>query len=178
MSATSAHKTVLFGLFNDEEDLKRACKKAMAQHLNIGDVYSPFPVHGLDPILDLKESRLHYLGFVYGATGTTLAFGLMSWIFTRDWPIIFGGKPFWSVPAFIPMTFESTVMLSAVGMTFTFYTICGMWPGMQPKILHDRITDDKFCISFDVTNSDGAEMDKLRGFLSGVGASEIQTKTF
>ena len=178
MANPSAHKTVLFGLFNDETDLLRACKKAMAQHLNIGDVYSPFPVHGLDPILDLKESRLHYLGFVYGATGCLMAFGLMSWIFTRDWPIIFGGKPFWSVPAFIPMTFESTVMLSAVGMTFTFYTICGMWPGMKPKILHDRITDDKFCISFDVTNSDAAETEKYRSFLGSVGASEIQTKTF
>lgn len=175
--ATASHKNILFGLYNDEEDLKRAVRKANAEHIDISDVYTPFPVHGLDPLLHLHESRLHYLGFVYGITGTTLAFGLMSWIFTRDWPIIFGGKPFWSVPAFIPMTFESTVMLSAVGMTFTFYIICGMWPGMQPKILHDRITDDKFCIAFDTSNSDAGSVAKFQKFLTETGASEIQTKT-
>ncbi len=173
----SANKTVLFGLYSDDDDLKRACKKAVNQHLDMDDVYTPFPVHGLDPILGLKESRLHYLGFIYGATGCLLAFGLMSWIFTRDWPIIFGGKPFWSVPAFIPMTFESTVMLASVGMTFTFYTICGLWPGMQPKILHDRLTDDKFAITFDVTNADSATADKYRAFLTATGAEEIQTKS-
>jgi hypothetical protein len=176
--ATAANKSVLFGLFDDEEDLKRAVKKANKEHLPIGDVYTPFPVHGLDPLLGLQESRLHYLGFIYGATGTTLAFGLMSWIFTRDWPIIFGGKPFWSVPAFIPITFESTVLLSAWGMTITFYVICGMWPGMKPKILHDRITDDKFALAFDVSGENAGDSDKFKNFLSSVGASEIQTKTF
>jgi hypothetical protein len=88
----SNSKKVLFGLYNDEEDLKSAIKVANEGHLDIMDVYTPFPVHGLDPVLGLKESRLHYLGFIYGATGATFGFLTMSWIFTRDWPIMFGGK--------------------------------------------------------------------------------------
>ena len=167
---------VLYGLYDDEEVLLKAVKEANAQHLDIMDVYSPFPVHGLDPLLGLEESRLHIAGFVYGALGTLTAFGFMTWVFTRDWPIIFGGKPYWSVPAFIPITFELTVLFAAVGMVATFYVICGLWPGADNVHLDDRITDDKFCIAFDATGFTGG-VDKLRDFFSATGASEVNTKT-
>ncbi len=173
----SNSKKVLFGLYNDEEDLKSAIKVANDGHLDIMDVYTPFPVHGLDPVLGLKESRLHYLGFIYGATGATFGFLTMSWIFTRDWPIMFGGKPYWSVPAFIPITFEMTVLFAAWGMTITFYTICGMWPGVKAKTLDDRITDDKFCVAFDVTDASEGDVDQLRGFFSRTNAAEVNVKT-
>jgi len=167
---------VLYGLYNDEEDLKSAVKAANAAHLDIMDVFTPFPVHGLDPILGLKESRLHYLGFIYGATGASFGFLAMSWIFTSDWPILFGGKPYWSVPAFIPITFEMTVLFAAWGMTLTFYTICGMWPGVKAKTLDHRITDDKFCVAFNVTDASDSEVDNLRGFFSRTHAAEVNTK--
>ncbi len=173
----ASSKKVLYGLYNDEEDLKSAVKAANGQHLDIMDVLTPFPVHGLDPIMGLKESRLHYLGFIFGGIGTLVAFLCMSWIFTRDWPIVFGGKPYWSVPAYIPITFENTVLYASWGMTLTFYTICGMWPGVQPKILDDRITDDKFCIAFDVTHSADGDVDGLKKFFSNTGAGEVNLKT-
>jgi len=173
----SNSKKVLFGLYNDEEDLKSAIKVANEGHLDIMDVYTPFPVHGLDPVLGLKESRLHYLGFIYRATGATFGFLTMSWIFTRDWPIMFGGKPYWSVPAFIPITFEMTVLFAAWGMTITFYTICGMWPGVKAKTLDDRITDDKFCVAFDVTDASEGDVDQLKGFFSKTNAAEVNVKT-
>ena len=168
---------VLYGLYNDEEDLKRAVKTANSDHLDIMDVFTPFPVHGLDPVLGLKESRLHHLGFIYGALGALFGFGAMTWIFTSDWPIIFGGKPYWSVPAFIPITFEMTVLFSAWGMTLTFYTICGMWPGAKNPTLDNRITDDKFCIAFDVTGAGDNTVDNLKGFFGRTGAAEINVKT-
>ncbi len=174
----AAHSNkVLFGLYNDEEDLKSAIKVANAAHLDIMDVYTPFPVHGLDPILGLKESRLHYLGFIYGAVGASFGFLAMSWIFTRDWPILFGGKPYWSVPAFIPITFEMTVLFAAWGMTITFYTICGMWPGVKARTLDDRITDDKFCVAFDVTSASEGDVDGLKGFFKQTNAAEVNVKT-
>lgn len=168
---------VLYGLYNDEEDLKAAVAEARDAHLDIMDVYTPFPVHGLDPILGLKESRLHILGFIYGATGALFGFLVMTWVFTRDWPIIFGGKPYWSVPAFIPITFEMTVLFAAWGMTITFYTICGLWPGVKAKTLDNRITDDKFCLAFDVTDADNSSVEKLKQFFSKSGAAEVSTKT-
>ncbi|MBK9337121.1 MAG: DUF3341 domain-containing protein [Lewinellaceae bacterium] len=173
----AASKKVLYGLYNDEEDLKSAVKSARKSHLDIMDVLTPFPVHGLDPILGLSESRLHILGFIYGAIGATFGFGFMSWALARDWPTMFGGKPYWPVPSFIPITFEMTVLFAAWGMTITFYTICGMWPGAQATILDNRITDDKFCIAFDVTNSEEKDVSGLQAFFSKTGAAEVNLKT-
>lgn len=172
--ANNNHTEVIFGLYDDEEDLLRAVKAAKRDHLDIYDVFTPFPVHGLDPILGLEESRLHQAGFIYGALGTLTAFLGMTWIFTKDWPSIFGGKPYWSVPAFIPITFELTVLFAAIGMTVTFYIINGLGPGVVNTYLDDRITDDKFCIAFD--RSSVSEED-AQSFFKATGASEVNSKT-
>ena len=110
----SQNREILYGLYDDDEDLMKAVKAANKDHLDIYDVYTPFPVHGLDHLMHFSESRLHIAGFVFGAMGTLTAFLFMTWVFTRDWPIIFGGKPYWSIPAFIPITFELTVLLSLI----------------------------------------------------------------
>ncbi|MCB0646333.1 MAG: DUF3341 domain-containing protein [Saprospiraceae bacterium] len=167
------HKEVIYGLYNDETELLRAVKAAKNQHIEIMDVYSPFPVHGLDPILGLEESRLHIAGFVYGMLGTLTAFLGMTWIFTKDWPVIFGGKPYWSVPAFIPITFELTVLFASIGMVVTFYIVSGMGPGITNNYLDDRITDDKFCIAFD--KSEVSESD-AQAFFQSTGAAEVNVK--
>jgi hypothetical protein len=169
------NREILFGLYDDEEFLLDAVHTANGEHLEITDVYTPFPVHGLDPLLGLSESRLHVAGFIYGMTGTLIAFSFMTWVFTSNWPIIFGGKPYWSVPAFIPITFEFTVLMAAVGMVFTFYIICGLGPGVTNPYLHPRITDDKFCISFDITDKTTEEIAELRAFFNKTGA-DIHTK--
>ncbi|MEQ8707310.1 MAG: DUF3341 domain-containing protein [Phaeodactylibacter sp.] len=170
------NKDILYGLYNDEEYLLKAVDHANAEGLEITEVFTPFPVHGLDPKLGLAESRLHIAGFVYGLLGTLTAFLFMTWVFTRDWPIIFGGKPYFSAPAFIPITFELTVLFAAVGMVVTFYIICGLGPGVTIPTLDDRITDDKFCIAFDVTGAEATLTDQLKGFFSQTGAAEVNTK--
>ena len=152
----------------------RAVKQAKADHLEIMDVYTPFPVHGLDPLLGLSESRLHIAGFVYGMMGTLTAFLGMTWIFTKDWPIIFGGKPHWSFPAFVPIIFELTVLFAAIGMTVSFYIVNGLGPGVVNPTIDLRITDDKFCIAFDKSEVDAS---KVESFLQGSGAAEIHSKT-
>ena len=169
----SNNKDIIYGLYDDEEILLKAVKEARSQHLEIMDVYSPFPVHGLDPLLGLAESRLHIAGFVYGMLGTLTAFLGMTWIFTKDWPIIFGGKPYWSVPAFIPITFELTVLFASIGMVVSFYIVCGMGPGVTNPTIDDRITDDKFCIAFDKAEVNPGDAEE---FLKSSGASEINSK--
>jgi hypothetical protein len=168
-----AHREVIYGLYNDEQDLLKAVKKANAQHLDIMDVFTPFPVHGLDDLLGIEESRLHIAGFVYGMLGTLTAFLGMTWIFTKDWPIIFGGKPYWSVPAFIPITFELTVLFACIGMVVTFYIVNGMGPGVTNPTLDDRITDDKFCLAFDKSQVDSGD---AKSFFSATGAAEVGEK--
>lgn len=169
-----AKRDVIYGLYNDEQDLLRAIREANKKHLEIMDVYTPFPVHGIDDLLDLEESRLHIAGFVYGMIGTLTAFLGMTWIFTKDWPIIFGGKPYWSVPAFIPIIFELTVLFACIGMVVTFYIVNGMGPGVTNPTLDDRITDDKFCLAFDKAKVSESDANSL---LNSTGAAEINTKT-
>lgn len=169
----SNNKEVIYGLYNDETELLSAVRQANKQHLEIMDVFTPFPVHGLDPLLHLSESRLHQGGFVYGMIGLLTAFLGMTWIFTKDWPILIGGKPYWSVPAFIPITFEMTVLFASWGMVITFYIICGMGPGITNKVLDDRITDDKFCIAF---NKSSADVNKVNEFFRSTGAAEVNSK--
>jgi hypothetical protein len=169
-------KEVLYGLYDDEQVLLQAVHKAKADHLDIMDVYTPFPVHGLDEAMGLSESRLHQVGFIFGAIGALTAFLFMTWVFTRDWPIIFGGKPYWSIPAFIPITFELTVLFSAIGMVVAYYTVCGLAPGVTNPTLDDRITDDKFCLAFQTNGASQQEIDKLKSFLSASGAEEINAK--
>ena len=170
------NKEILFGLYHDEEDLLLAVKYAKEKHLDIHDVFSPFPVHGLDSVLGLKESRLHMAGFVYGLVGTLTAFLFMTWVFTRDWPIIFGGKPYWSVPSFIPITFELTVLFASIGMVVTFFVINGQGPGVTNIVLDDRITDDKFCIAFEITGDKEVLNETYRTFFEESGAHEVRTK--
>ncbi|MCP4437732.1 MAG: DUF3341 domain-containing protein [Aureispira sp.] len=170
------NKKVLFGLYDDEEILKSAITKIQHEDAEIMEVFTPFPVHGLEHVLGFNESRIHIAGFAYGLFGTCTAFGFMSWVFTQDWPIIFGGKPYFSAPSFIPITFEFTVLMAAVGMVITFYLICGLGPGVTNPYLHPRITDDKFCVAFDVTDSSSEEVNALSDLLARTNAEEIQTK--
>ncbi|MCH2043704.1 MAG: DUF3341 domain-containing protein [Saprospiraceae bacterium] len=167
------NKKVLYGLYDDEEVLLKAIKE-IKKEAEIWDVFTPFPVHGLEHAMDLKESRLHISGFLYGLLGAATAFGFMSWVFTRDWPIIFGGKPYFSAPSFIPITFEFTVLMAAVGMVVTFYLVCGLGPGVTNPYLHPRITDDKFCIAFDITKTSKEEVEHLRHLLQETGAPSNQ----
>ncbi len=170
-------KNILFGLYDDEEILKTAIVQANADHLNIMDVLTPFPVHGLDPLLGLAESRLHIGGFVFGLIGTLTAFLGMTWIFTRDWPQIYGGKPYWPILSFVPISFELTVLFASIGMVVTFYIINGQGPGIKNPIIHPRITDDKFCIAFDTDELGDSQVEKLRNFFKQTGASLVETKT-
>ena len=170
-------KNIIFGLYDDEEDLKSAVRRANADHLQIMDVLTPFPVHGLDPLLGLAESRIHIGGFVYGMLGTLTAFLGMTWIFTRDWPQIYGGKPYWPILSFIPITFELTVLFASIGMVVTFYIINGQGPGITNPIIHPSITDDKFCIAFTTDDVEHQQVDKYRQFFQNTGASLVETKT-
>jgi len=168
-------KKILFGLYDDEQILLEAVKEAKQDHLNILDVYTPFPVHGLDSILGLTESRLHIVGFLFGCIGALTAFLGMSWMFTKDWPMIIGGKPYWSVPAFIPITFELTVLFASIGMVVVFYAVNGLSPRTHTEVLHPRITDDKFAIAFDTSLSTNEEIARLETFFERSGA-EVHMK--
>jgi hypothetical protein len=116
----SGIKKFVVGSFDDEAVLFPAVKNVRKAGYKIHDIYTPFPVHGLDHAMGLRETSIHTAGFIYAITGTTTALTFISWVFTKDWPLNIGGKPHFALPAWIPITFELTVLFSAVGMVLTF----------------------------------------------------------
>jgi hypothetical protein len=169
-----AIKKFAVACFDDEEVLFPAVKKVRSSGYKLHDVYTPFPVHGLDQALGLKETDLHVAGFIYGLTGTATALGFMSWIFTKDWPVNFGGKPHLSLPAFIPITFELTVLFAAVGMVLTFCYINQIMPGVKKHIFHPRQTDDLFVMAIEL--NDHVSETEVIDFLKSIGGMETSVQ--
>src|SRR5947207_15439149 len=107
-----AIKKYIVGSFDDEAVLFPAVKKVRRAGYKIHEVFTPFPIHGLDKAMGLRDTSLHTAGFIYGITGTSIAVGIITWALTSDWPIVFGGKPFFAFPAWIPITFELKVLMA------------------------------------------------------------------
>lgn len=164
-------KKFVVGNFDDEEVLFPAVKKVRRAGYKIHDVYTPFPIHGLDKALGLRETSLHTAGFIYGITGTMTALGFITWALSIDWQINFGGKPYFSLPAWIPITFELTVLFSSIGMVLTFCWLCQMAPFVKKDHFNPRSTDDTFVMALECTGKTN-ELEAI-AFLNSVGAKEV-----
>jgi hypothetical protein len=135
-------------MYDDDDTLKEAASQLVAKGIHIREVYSPFPIHGIDPIIGIKRTRLAIAAFLYATTGTTLALLGMWYFMIHDWPMNIGGKPSFSLienlPAFIPVTFEFSVLCGAHGMAITYLLRNGTLPGMPATNPDPRTTDNMF----------------------------------
>lgn len=131
--------------FETEEGLLEGVKAAKRAGLTVIDAYTPFAVHGLDEAMELKRSRLPWVCFFAGLTGAVLALGFQVWVSAASWALNVGGKPFVSLPAFIPVTFEVTVLFAALGSVAVFFARSKLWPGKRAGVL-PRVTDDRFAL--------------------------------
>lgn len=167
-----AKKKFVVACFDNEDVLFPAVKKVRVAGYKIHDVYTPMPVHGLDHVMGLRETSLHTAGFIYGITGTTTALTGISYVLTYDWPLNIGGKPHFALPAWIPVTFELTVLFAAVGMVLTFCYLCQMAPFVKKHVFHPRATDDLFVMVIECTTK--TNTDDLQAFLKSSGAIETE----
>ncbi len=169
-----AVKKFITGNFDEEAVLFPAVKKARRSGYKIHDVFTPFPIHGLDHAMGLRDTSLHTAGFIYGITGTSTALGFITWALTIDWQLNFGGKPFFSLPAWIPIMFELTVLFAAVGMVLTFCYLCQLAPFVKKDHFNPRSTDDTFVMVLECTDKTN-EAETL-AFLSSLGAKDVQVQ--
>ncbi len=167
----------LVGIFDDEDVLLHAVENIRDKGVKIKEVYSPFPVHGLDEVLGYTRSRLPIAAFLFGLTGTSLALFTQIWMLGYDWPMIIGGKNFHNIPPFIPVTFEVTVLLSAFGMVGTFLIVSDMKPYKWPRQYDIRSTDDKHVMAIDL-GANKVSKEEIRRILKENGASEVNEKSF
>ncbi len=169
---------IIYGLFGDDDHVLEATKKIVAKGYRVNEVYSPYPVHGLDTAMGLKYSRLAITSFLFGTMGFALITLLMWFIMISDWPMIIGGKPNFSygqsLPAFIPVTFEATVFCAAHLMVITFLLRCGLFPGSSSRNPDPRTTDDKFLM--EIIESDSKKIAEIKSILKKSQAEEIKVK--
>lgn len=174
-----ANKKIIYGLYEDETVLIDAVKTVRAEGMKIDDCYTPFPVHGLDDAMGLRHTKLHSAGFVFGATGTLTALTFILWITTNNYPVNYGGKPFLSLPAWIPITFELTVLFASVGMFLTYLYLNRLAPGVKPDIVDERTTSHLFAMTFEVDDhTTDQRKEEIKRVLAASGAVEIHEKEF
>jgi hypothetical protein len=169
-----AVKKFITANFYDEQVLFPAVKQVRKKGYKIQDVYTPFPIHGLDAAMGLRDTSLHTAGFIYGITGTLTAFSFITWAFTTDWPLNIGGKPFFALPAWIPIMFELTVLFAAVGMVLTFCYLCQLAPFVKKDHFNPRSTDDTFVMAIEC--NDKTSEGEVTQFLQSVGGTEVRTQ--
>ncbi|MFB9056247.1 DUF3341 domain-containing protein [Mariniflexile ostreae] len=164
---------VIHAIYTDDDVLMSAVKKVRAERYHIEEIYTPFPVHGLDKAMGLAPTRLAITAFIYGLLGLAVAVVMMNYIMIDDWPQDIGGKPSFSyienMPAFVPIMFELTVFFSAHLMVITFYLRSRMWPFKNAENPDPRTTDDHFLMELAVQGNG----DELENLLKDTGAVEI-----
>ena len=166
-------------MYDDDDKLLEAARELVGKGIHVNDVYSPFPIHGIDPIIGVKRTRLAITSFMYAMTGTSLALLGMWYFMISDWPMNIGGKPsfslFENVPAFIPVTFEFSVLCGAHGMAITYFLRNGTLPGMPAKNPDPRTTDDKFVMEI-MTSNNELDAKKLEAAIKKTALLELSIK--
>ena len=165
---------VIHALYTDDDILLQAVKRLREERYYIEEVFTPFPVHGLDKAMGLADTRIAITSFIYGLIGLTVSIVMMNYIMIEDWPQDIGGKPSFSyienMPAFVPVMFELTVFFAAHLMVITFYMRSRLWPFKKAENPDVRTTDDHFLMVIDTGNND---VEKVSKFLTDTGAIEI-----
>ena len=173
-------ETVIYAMYDDDEVLKDGAKKLVSKGIKIAEVFSPFPVHGIDPIIGVKNTRLGIMAFIYGLTGLVVATIGMRYMMIVDWPMNIGGKPNFSylenILSFIPVTFEFTVLCAAHGMAITYLLVNKTLPGMPAQNPDPRTTDDKFVMEVRSIDNKKFSVDELEGLVKETGIVEIDKK--
>jgi Protein of unknown function (DUF3341)/Cytochrome C oxidase, cbb3-type, subunit III len=166
----------LTALFNTPEKIIYAAEETRKAGYMKYDVHTPFPVHGLDAAMQLKSSKIGFFALIFGILGAISAISFISWVTLSNYPLIIGGKPFWSWPAFVPITFEITVLSTAVLSTIAMIVFYFKLPN-NAHPLHDtsymkHVSSDKFGISIQASDPKFDEK-AVCNFLESVGGKEI-----
>lgn len=139
-------RRIFMGLFEREQDILNAARAARERGWRIVDIYSPYAVHGLDRAAGFAPSRLPWICFALGLAGAAFKIWFEYWTTAVSWPVNVSGKPWNSLPAFVPVTFEVMVLVAGVGTVVAFFLAVGLRPGKRAVLPHPRVTDDRFAL--------------------------------
>ena len=152
-------RRLLVATFENEEDILGVTRAARERNLNIVDIYAPYAVHGLDKAMGLPPSRLPWVCFLLGLLGAAAKVGFQYWASWLDSPVNVGGKPWDSLPAFVPLTFEVMVLFAGVSTVIAFFAVSRLAPGRKAAVVTPRVTNDQFAL---VVVQTGGDFDGVR----------------
>lgn len=169
------NRRVLIGIFDSEDAVLQATDSARRRGLKIVDVFAPYAVHGLDNAMGLERSKLPWVCFALGLFGASFKVWFEYWTTASDWPINVGGKPWNSLPAFVPITFEVMVLFAGISTVLAFFAMNRLWPGRRPALLDPRVTNDRFAL---VLEEDDAtfDVDEIEQFLKKYHAIRVEER--
>jgi hypothetical protein len=168
-------RRIVLGVFTEESDLLAASRHSREAGLTVIDAYTPYAVHGLDGAMGLPPSRLPWLCFFAALAGAGLKLWFEFWTMTVDWPVNVGGKPWNSLPAFVPVTFEVMVLSAGLATVFAFILLSKLRPGKRPLLPHPRVTNDRFVLVLEETDAQ-FDLAKVRTMLQQYGAREVEER--
>lgn len=160
------------GIFSDDDKILAAAEKMRNAGYKTFDAITPFPVHGMEAAIGIKRSFIPWVTFFAGITGGSLGLLLQYWTSAVSWPLNVGGKPFFSIPAFIPVTFELTILLAALSSVAAMFILNGL-PKVNPPIIDRDLTSHKFALWVPDTEP-GYSVEKVESFMKELGAEEVK----
>jgi len=163
----------LTGVFANEREILAVTADCREQGYEIVDVYTPYPVHGIDRAMGLSPSRITFVCFALTLLGATLKLWFQTWTSAVSWPVNIGGKPLHSLPAFVPVTFEAAILCGALGTVLVLLIRSGLFPWSKPRLPAPGVTDDRFVLAIRQTNPD-LPPDLAERLLRDHGAIEIR----
>lgn len=147
-------RTLHRAVFTSEADLLAALRDCARLGLDVVEVQSPYPVHGVDELIGIRRTRLPAVCLAGGIVGLTIALWFQYWSSATNWPIDVGGKPWDSLPAFAPVAFETTILLAGLCTVFGLLFRSRLWPGSSTRGPVPGVTSDRFAVF--VARRDGA----------------------
>jgi hypothetical protein len=162
----------IVGMYDDDHELVKACHKVREAGYRKFDAITPFPVHGIEEAIGIQRSMIPWVTFVAGITGCACGLGLQFWISAISWAINVGGKPFFSGPAFMPITFELTILFGALASVGAMIILCKL-PRIDPPIIDPDLTSHKFAI-FIPENDVNYDAVRAEQMLKSLGAQDVR----
>ncbi len=164
------------GLWSDEHQLVAAAKKVREAGFTKFEAISPFPLHGIDEAMHIPRSFIPNVTFVFGLLGFAFGTWFTWWTSAVNWPIVIAGKPLWSLPAFIPVIFECTILLAALSSVAALLFVCGL-PKVNPPIIDASLTSHRFAL-FVPMSTLGTRVAELESLMKSMGADEVRRTEF
>jgi hypothetical protein len=162
--------------FSSAAALQDAARRLRGRGIPVHDVHTPYPLHGAEEWLGLRRSRLPVVTLLGGLLGAATAAGMQFYMAVFDWPLNVGGKPPNSTLAFVPITFELTILFAGLLTAAAFVVRSRLKPGLRPVQVAEGTTEDTFALVVRCSSTAAFDESEARRLLIESGAARLEVK--